>query len=114
MLKVRSVASASDYSLKQMVTLSQREAWVPQCAVEGQGTAAERGTQDVCRMALPQTTASSPPSSVFLPMKRWDSHPQHYMGAGLQMGSPSSTLHGSKVIANQAKSSSTHTEALET
>lgn len=63
MLKVRSVASASDYSLEQTVTLSQREGEVPQCAVEGQGTAAERDTQAVCRRALPRTTVA-PLSSV--------------------------------------------------
>lgn len=63
MLKVRSIASASDYSLKQMGTLSQREGWVPPCAVEGQGTAAERDTQAVCRGTLPLATVS-PLSSV--------------------------------------------------
>lgn len=86
MLKVRSVASAADYSLKQMVTLSQREGWVPQCAVEGQGIAAEGGHTGCLQKGSASGRSIITPSSVFLPMKRWDGHPQNYMGASLQMG----------------------------
>lgn len=94
-----------------MVTLSWSKGWVPPCAVVSQGTAAERDTRAVEQLCL--LLQHRPFLLCFFLRRTQGSHAQHCMGASLEVGSFSSALHGGKLIADQAKSSSVHTEALE-